>query len=132
MADVSHNTEYILLAITILMFFGVWMYVKNIYLKKGKLALPENEYKGWERLSAHKLFVDEIYNVLFVKTTEGLGKAAKAFDTEILDKGVEFVGEGAEESGKSMKRFQNGNVENYVLIMSLAVGIILIVNFIFQ
>jgi NADH-quinone oxidoreductase subunit L len=67
-----------------------------------------------------------------VKTTEGLARAAKMFDKDILDRGVEFVGEGAEDSGKSMKRFQNGNIENYVLIMSLAVGLILIINFIFQ
>jgi NADH-quinone oxidoreductase subunit L len=132
MHGVSHNTEYILLGITILMFFGVWMYVKNLYGTKGKLAMAEESYKGWERLSAKKLFVDEIYTLLFVKTVEGLGKAAKSFDKDILDKGVEFVGEGAEDSGKSMKKFQNGNVENYVLIMSLAIGVILIVNFIFQ
>ncbi|MBS1549154.1 MAG: NADH-quinone oxidoreductase subunit L [Bacteroidetes bacterium] len=132
MEGLSHSTEYILLGITILMFFGVWFYVKNLYGTKGKLALPEENYKGWERLSTKKLFVDEIYTILFVKTTEGLGRAAKMFDKDILDKGVEFVGEGAEDSGKSMKRFQNGNVENYVLIMSLAIGLILIVNFIFQ
>ena len=132
MENVSHNTEYILLAITIVMFFAVWFYVKNLYSKKGKLAMAEENYKGWERLSAHKLFIDEIYHFLFVKTTEGMGRAAKMFDADVLDKAVEFVGQGAEDSGKSMKKFQNGNVENYVLIMSLAIGIILIVNFIFQ
>ncbi len=51
------------------------------------------------------------------------------FDKNVLDKAVDFVGEGAEDSGHFMKRLQNGNVENYVLIMSLAIGIILIVNF---
>lgn len=51
------------------------------------------------------------------------------FDKGILDRFVNFVGDGAEDSGKAMKRVQNGNVETYILIMSLAVGIILIVNF---
>ena len=50
----------------------------------------------------------------------------------VLDRFVDYIGEGAEDSGRSMKRVQNGNVENYVLIMTLAVGIILIVNFILQ
>lgn len=131
-ADVSFNTEMILLVATILMFFAVWLIVKNIYVKKKKLALPENQYTGWEKLSARKLYIDEIYNVLFVKTVEGLGRAGKMFDKDILDPAVDFVGEGAEDSGRAMKRFQNGNVENYVLIMSLAVGIILIVNFLLQ
>lgn len=132
LTDVSFNTEMILLALTIVMFFTVWFIVKNIYVNKKKVALPEKQYSGWERLSARKLFVDEIYNVLFVKTVEGLGRAGKMFDKDILDPAVEFVGEGAEDSGRAMKRFQNGNVENYVLIMSLAIGIILIVNFLLQ
>lgn len=129
LAGVSHSTEYILLAVTVLMFFGVWFLVRNLYVTKGKLPVAEENYEGWEKMSARKLFVDEIYNVLIVKTVEGLGRAGKMFDRDILDKGVEFIGDGAEDSGSSMKRFQNGNVENYVLIMSLAVGIILIVNF---
>ena len=101
-------------------------------MNKKKLPLAENEYTGWEKLSAHKLYVDELYNALFVKTTEGLGRGGKMFDTGILDRFVDFIGWGAEDSGKAMKRIQNGNVENYVLIMSLAVGLILIVNFLLQ
>ena len=129
---VSVSTEVILLALTIIMFFAVWFLVRRAYAVKGKQAIAEDKYSGWERLSAKKLFVDELYNVLFVKTVEGLGRAGKMFDKDILDPTVDFVGDGAEDSGKAMKKFQNGNVENYVLIMSLAIGIILIVNFILQ
>jgi NADH-quinone oxidoreductase subunit L len=103
-----------------------------MYVNKGKQALPEREYVGWERLSNKKLFIDEIYQATIVKPIEGLGRAGKMFDKEILTPFTDFVGIGAEDTGKSMKRFQNGNVENYVLIMSLAIGIILIVNFILQ
>ncbi len=131
-SGVGVRTELVLLALTIIMFFAVWFAVKNIYVNKKKLPLAENQYTGWEKLSAKKLYIDELYNVLFVKTVEGLGRAGKMFDKDILDPAVEFVGDGAEDSGKAMKRFQNGNVENYVLIMALAVGIILIVNFLLQ
>ncbi len=128
--DVSFNTEMILLALTILMFFAVWLYIRNLYVNKGKLALPEAQYKGWEKLSTNKLYIDELYNVGFVKTTEGMGNAGKMFDEQVLSPAGEFIGDGAEDSGKAMKKFQNGNVENYVLIMALAFGIILIINFI--
>lgn len=129
---VSVSTEYILMAVTVAMFFAVWFIIRNIYVNKGKLPVAEEEYTGWERLSAKKLYVDELYNALFVRTVEGLGRGGKMFDNNVLDKVVDFVGDGAEESGKSMKKLQNGNVENYVLVMSLAIGIILIVNFILQ
>lgn len=129
---IAVSTEYILIAVTVAMFFAVWFIVKNIYVNKGELPLAEDNYTGWEKLSAKKLYIDELYNALFVKTVEGLGRGGKMFDKNILDKVVDFVGDGAEESGKSMKKLQNGNVENYVLIMSLAIGIILFVNFLLQ
>ncbi|WP_407403195.1 NADH-quinone oxidoreductase subunit L [Chryseobacterium sp.] len=132
LSSVDFNTEMILLGLTVAMFFAVWFIVRNTYVNKRKSALPEASYTGWEKLSAKKLYVDELYNALIVKTVEGLGRGGKMFDKGVLDRIVNFVGEGAEDSGKSMKRLQNGNVETYVLMMSLAVGIILIVNFILQ
>ncbi|MDO4224457.1 MAG: NADH-quinone oxidoreductase subunit L [Bergeyella zoohelcum] len=126
---ISLSTELILLGITILMFFIVWFLVKNLYVNKKKQPIAEENYTGWEKLSAKKLYIDEIYNALFVKTAEAFGRAGRLFDKNVLDKAVNFVGEGAEDSGNSMKRLQNGNVENYILIMALAVGVILIVNF---
>ncbi|WP_288244465.1 NADH-quinone oxidoreductase subunit L [uncultured Chryseobacterium sp.] len=132
LSAVPFGTEMILLGATVLMFFCVWFVVKNTYVNKKKQALPEEQYIGWEKLSARKLYIDELYNALIVKTVEGLGRGGKMFDNGILDRFVDFVGDGAEDSGKAMKRIQNGNVENYILIMSLAVGIILIVNFLLQ
>lgn len=129
---VSFSTEMVLMALTVLMFIVVWFVVRYIYVIKQKQVLPENQYRGWEKLSARKLFIDEIYHVLFVKTVENLGRLSKVFDKNILDPVVEFIGQGAEDSGKVMKRFQNGKVENYLLIMSLAIGIILIINFLLQ
>ena len=132
LSGVSFNTEMILLGATILMFFTVWFFVKNTYVKKQKRALPENQYTGWEKLSARKLFVDEIYNACIVRPFEEAGKAAAMFDKAVLDPIVNFIGLGAADSGRAAKRLQNGNVENYVLIMSLAVGIVLIVNFLLK
>ena len=130
--EVPFGTEMILLGLTVLMVFVVWFVVKNIYVNKKKMALPDEKYTGWERLSNKKLFLDEIYNATFVIMTEGLGIGGNMFDKGILNKFVEFIGIGAEDSGRAAKKLQNGNVENYVLIMSLAIGIILIVNFLLQ
>lgn len=126
---IDFTTEMILLGLTIAMFFVVWFLVKNTYVNKGKLPLAE--YSGWEKLSAKTLYDNKIYNALFVKTAEGLGKVFKIFDKNALDTSVDFIGEGAENSGKVMKRLQNGSVENYILVMALAIGVILMVSFVF-
>lgn len=130
-AEVPFNIEMILLAITLVMVAAVFFIVRNIYVIKNKMAQPEENYKGWERLSAKKLLIDELYNATVVKPVEGLGKGTRMFD-KLMDRFFNFVGFGAVESGRAFKKFQNGNVENYVLIMSLAIGLILIVNFLLQ
>ncbi|WHF52834.1 NADH-quinone oxidoreductase subunit L [Chryseobacterium gotjawalense] len=130
--EVPLMTEMILLGLTVLMFFVVWFIVRNIYVTKKKMALPEENYTGWEKLSTKKLYIDELNNATFVKFIEGLGIGGNMFDKGILKRFVDYIGIGAEDSGRAAKKLQNGNVENYVLIMSLAIGIILIVNFILQ
>ena len=129
--EVEFRTEMILLAFTIIMVVVIFFVLRNIYITKKKMALPEEEYKGLERLSAKKLFVDELYNATVVKPVEGLGHGTRMFD-KLLNKFFDYIGFGAVDSGRTFKKFQNGNVENYVLIMSLAIGLILIVNFILQ
>lgn len=132
LAEVPFNIEMILSAATVVMFFAVWFIVRNIYVNKKKLPLADEQYTGWERLSNKKLLLDELYDATFVKMTEGLGIGGNMFDKNVLDRFVNFIGWGAEDSGVAAKKLQNGNVENYVLIMSLAIGIILIVNFLLQ
>ena len=129
--EVEFGTEMILLAFTIIMVIVIFFVLRNIYITKKKMALPEEEYKGLERLSAKKLFVDEFYNATVVKPVEGLGHGTRMFD-KLLNKFFDYIGFGAVDSGRTFKKFQNGNVENYVLITSLAIGLILIVNFILQ
>ena len=129
--EVEFGTEMILLVFTIIMVIVIFFVLRNIYITKKKMALPEEEYKGLERLSAKKLFVDELYNATVVKPVEGLGHGTRMFD-KLLNKFFDYIGFGAVDSGRTFKKFQNGNVENYVLIMSLAIGLILIVNFILQ
>lgn len=130
--EIPLATEMILLAVTIIMVLVIFFAVKAIYLGKKKQALPEESYTGWEKLSARKLFIDDIYNACIVRPFEEAGKAAAMFDKAVLDPIVNFIGLGAQDSGRAAKRLQNGNVENYVLIMSLAIGIVLIVNFLLK
>ena len=131
-SSISHTTEYILMGATVLMFLAVWFSSHRKYTTKAPVLKDEHEYTGWERLSARKLYIDEIYHAVFVKTVEGMGRAGKFFDKNVLDRTVNFIGDGAEDSGDAFKRLQNGNVEIYVLMMSLAVGIMLFAKFILQ
>lgn len=149
------STEIILLFITVTMVIVLFFVMKNIYVKKGKLPLAE--YEGWEKLSAQKLYIDDIYEFLFVKPIKFLAQFLFAFDKKVLDASVNLAGKSiyslgnlsfsidklldkfvnliAEMSlyfGRFFRRIQNGDVQTYILVMSLSIGIILIFNFLFQ
>lgn len=125
--EVPFGREMVLLGLTVLMFILVWIGVRYLYVVKKKQ--PQAHYSGWEKLSEHKLYIDEIYHMAVVKPVEILGKASSVFDKELIDRLVNGVGLGAIGSGRLFKKIQNGNVEAYVFVMSLAIGIILIINF---
>lgn len=125
--EISFTREMILLGLTVLMFILVWIWVRQLYVVKNKQ--PKVHYTGWEKWSEHKLYIDELYNVIIVKPIEILGQASNVFDKKVLDKLVNGIGLGAMGTGRGLKKLQNGNVEYYIFIMSLAIGIVLIINF---
>jgi NADH-quinone oxidoreductase subunit L len=82
------------------------VYCKKYLCKQKENGITRSKYVGWERLSAQKLKIDEIYNAMIVKPIEGMGKAASMFDKAVLDRIVNFVANGAEDSGKSQSAFR--------------------------
>lgn len=127
--SLSFELEMILLVITLLV-VGITIFIMyQLYVKKGKQALPEMNYKGWEKLSANKLYIDDFYQKVIVKLIEKLGKLLSKFDKSILDKIVNSFGLKAETMGYFFRRVQNGSVEVYLLLMSFGISIILIIKF---
>ncbi|KAF5303449.1 hypothetical protein FQR65_LT18988 [Abscondita terminalis] len=108
----------------------VWfLLLLNTYVNKKKMA-TDSKYVGWERLSAQKLKIDEIYNAMIVKPIEGMGKAASMFDKAVLDRIVNFVANGAEilESSKRLQKWKCQTVKYkntfYGLILLMQFGLI--------
>lgn len=128
--EISFWEEMGLMALTILMVLIIFSMAKKKYQNYSEQSFLE--YKTWEKLSANKLFIDEFYQNIFVKGTEIFGQILSVFDRKILDKSVHFIGLGTRGLGKIFRKFQNGNVEVYLTIMTLAVAVILILIFYFK
>lgn len=127
--EISFQTEMILLVITLVLVGGIILMMRKIYIQNAKLALPEDEYKGWENLSAKKLYIDDFYQKIIVKFVELLGRLIAVFDKKILDFFVNFMGFAVHRLGVFFRRLQNGSVETYLLLMSLGIGVMLIIKF---
>ncbi len=98
-----------------------------VYLRQPQIAEKTAQSAGWGyNLLAHKYYVDEIYDALFVNPAKGLGRfLAKVIDMGVID--VVLVDGSAKTVGwlgRIVARWQTGYVRNYVA--SIFVGAIVI------
>ncbi|MCD8541637.1 MAG: NADH-quinone oxidoreductase subunit L, partial [Aliarcobacter cryaerophilus] len=109
----SHSTEYILMALSVLVAsFGIFIAYKKY--ARFDLEKPELEVGFVGR----KLYVDELYDILFVKTSKAIScfidkvLDAKIIDAFIMKSSIYFVA-----IGRKVALIQNANVRFYALFM---------------
>ena len=66
-AHAEPNTTMALMAVASTMTILILIWAYNNYAKKKKIALADNELVGWQLWSNSKLYLDELYDLLFVK-----------------------------------------------------------------
>lgn len=92
-----------------------------VYVKKESTPVTDAELTGWAKLSANKLYVDEIYNFLFVKPTEWISTQTYRFFEVNLNKSVYGFAALVSKSGELVRKWQSGQVASYLLWMVFGV-----------
>lgn len=120
---VPHNTEYMLLALSVglIIVMIVWAISKF-----KKYQLPAQEETGIGKVLENKWYVDELYDAVIVRPLLGLG----SFFNNIIEKsGIDRVVNGAgklvQYGSRQFRLMQSGNVGNYVLIMVIAIIVLI-------
>ena len=93
-----------------------------IYMfKPGTSTTIVRIFKPLHTLFFNKWFFDQIYNVLFVKTSIWLGKLFWQGDKQVIDRaGPDGVAGFSHRFAKNLSRFQSGYVYQYALIMIIS------------
>ena len=118
----SHSTEYVLI------FASVFIALAGIIVAYNKYAnfdvyKPEEE-KG---IIGNKFFIDEIYDLLFVKTTKGISVIIdKVIDQRIIDAFIMGSTTTFVSIGKFVAKIQNANVRFYAFTMLLGMTCIFV------
>lgn len=122
----ANTTVMVLMVVAILVTVSVLYISYLVYGKKGSLPVEDDQLVGWEKLSANKLYVDEIYNFLFVRPIQWMSeKGYSFFEMYFLNGIVLVVTKGIVASGELVKKWQSGYANRYVLWMvSGIVGLI--------
>jgi NADH-quinone oxidoreductase subunit L len=125
---VSHATEYILLAVSIISILIAIVFAWSRYSKK-----PETEdATGFGKILANKWYVDELYDTIISKP---LLQTAEFFNRVIekagIDGFVNGVGKSVHWGSRQLRLMQNGQVGAYVLWMVLGILLLFVTTIFF-
>lgn len=119
------STEWSLMTFTTTLAVAVIGALYFIYARPGNLPVADAAQGGLTRLIAHKFYVDEIYDFLFVRPVEKLSKIFHYYvDIQGIDGIVNGIGSGVQRIGAGFRKLQNGNIEYY--LFGMVAGVILI------
>jgi len=90
----------------------------NVYVKKNNVPVNDHEIKGWTKLSANKLYFDEVYNSLFVKPIEWKSTKLYSFvEVFILNGIISSLTKLLSGLSELVKKWQSGKTDSYILWM---------------
>ena len=124
----DHNMEYILMAVSALAAIVMAIIAYQKYVKKAEVPQEDGlEQNALYKLSYNKLYIDELYNGLFVRPLNILSKVLyKVLDKKVIDGLVNAIADLFSSSGKGIRQLQSGYVGFYILMMVLGVAAIML------
>lgn len=125
----SHETEWILMGLSVAAVAIVIVITYIIYVSKKSLPANDNEpVSGLQQTLSHKYYIDEIYDSVFVKPFYKLSNLLHQFvEIKFIDGIVNGLGTAVNKTSAAMRFVQDGSLSFYLFAM--VAGIILILFF---
>ena len=116
---VSHETEWLLLGLNVAVsLLGIGIAYKKFY------AYDLSSHKEAKGIVYNKFYIDEIYDLLFVRSIRKLSEfIAVGLDVNIVDRVIMGMSHGFIKLGHVVALVQNANVRFYALIMMLGISV---------
>jgi len=122
----SHNTEYILMGISVAGALAALLFAWNKFSRYEKSDTAET---GLAKVLAHKWYVDELYDAVIVKPRNAF---ASFLDNVVERKGIDGlvngVGKAIGYGSRQIRLLQNGQVGAYVLLMVVGMLVLFIIK----
>ncbi|MEY4002908.1 MAG: NADH-quinone oxidoreductase subunit [Bacteroidota bacterium] len=124
----SHSTEWMLMGLAVSVFIAAFLYTRNKYISHASVPEEDAEMTGAAKWSAHKFFVDELYDKVFVRSSESLGSTMNKADSGIFAGLMGWVSSGISYMSGLFSKVQNGRIQYYLLYMVIGVILMLVIN----
>jgi len=121
------NSGVLLLSVAVAV--AGWIAAGALY--RWRLVSPETltgNFRGLYTLLVRKYYVDDVYELVFVRAGAGVVWAAGAFDRYVVDGLVNLIGWLTGRVGSALRYVQTGREETYLLLAALGVVVIVLVR----
>ena len=128
--ETSSSIETLVILITIVTVIVMYYLTNNEFAKKPiATELDEEKMPWWHKLSYHKFYVDEIYDVLFVRPFKALSRELnRVFEKNGIDAVVNSSGDFVVYLSSLLKNLQQGNIGFYVLMMVFGIVLFFVIK----
>jgi NADH-quinone oxidoreductase subunit L len=124
--ELSHTTEYALMAISVVGALIALLYAWNKFSKYEKTSEEET---GLAKAISNKWYVDEFYNAIIVKPVQSIaGFFSNVVEKRGIDGFVNGVGKAVNYGSRQIRLLQTGQVSAYMLMMVVAILILFIIQ----
>lgn len=124
---VSHSTEYMLLAVSVLA-IGITCIIAATKYRRYKYS--DEPSTGVAKAMENKWYVDELYNAIIVRPLTALaGFFNNVIERSGIDGIVNGVGRAVQYSSRQLRLLQSGQVGAYILLMVISLVIFFIIEF---
>ncbi|MEF3305128.1 NADH-quinone oxidoreductase subunit L [Paenibacillus sp. GYB003] len=118
-APEEHSASLVMVLSTVVGLLGIGLGYRMYGGSRAAGAVSAGGGSWLYRLVNRKYYIDELYDVVFVKPLKALGSALTAFDRNVVDGIVRLCAEAVTGLGRLGSRMQNGQVQTYGLVMLL-------------
>lgn len=126
----SEFFEFTVLGVSILVLAMIIMGARNYYISKSNVPEADEAEQGMSKVLSHKYYIDELYNIIFVKPIEALSRFLhKVVDNQIVDGLVNGIAWSVKQGASAFRLLQEGKLEWYMIGMVVGFIIILAINF---
>ncbi len=117
--NLSHSTEYILMAASVLGAVLSIIYAYFKYVKSAHVPVSDTSERGsLAKISYNKYYIDELYNALITKPLDHLSEILfKVVDKLGIDGFINGLGKSTIGTSNSLRLLQSGNVGFYIFMM---------------
>lgn len=123
----SHDTEYMLMAVAVAVMAAAIWYAYKKYVQEGTLPAEEGEeLQPVHQLVYKKYMIDELYEAVITKPLNFIGEGLhKVVDNQIVDGLVNGCGYVVNGVSGVIRKAQTGNIGFYVFVMVISIVLIL-------